>query len=152
VKWKTILAPTDFSEASRAGLLLARDIAREGGGRLVVLHVVVDALPALLPDVAGFRYDEIVDALAERAKENLPNFLGPADREGLDVEFRVVFGAPHAEIIRAAKEIPAELIVIATHGRGAALNLLLGSITESVVHRAPCPVLVVRSPQPKRPA
>ena len=82
MKWKTILAPTDFSEASRAGLLLARDIAREGGGRLVVLHVVVDALPALLPDVAGFRYDEIVDALAERAKENLPNFLGPADRAG----------------------------------------------------------------------
>ena len=144
MNWKTILVPTDFSEHSRAGLLLARDIAREQGARLVVLHVVVDALPALLPDVAGFRYDEIVEQLAARARESLPGFFPDAERAGLEVEFRVAYGVPHVEICREAAEIPADLVVIATHGRSAALHLLIGSVSEKVVHRAACPVLVAR--------
>lgn len=147
MNWKTILVPTDFSESSRAGLRLAAALGREHGARLVVLHVVVDALPALLPDVAGFRYDEIAGELGRRAEEQLPGFFAPADRAGLDVTFRVAFGVPHAEICRLAAELPADLIVIAPHGRGAALHLLLGSVTEKVVHRAGCPVLVARPPR-----
>ncbi len=144
--FRTILVPTDFSEQSRAGLRLARDMVREqGSGRLVVLHVVVDALPALLPDVAGFRYDEIAGELGRRAEEQLPEFFGEGERAGVSVEFRVVFGVPHAEICRVAAELPADLVVIATHGRSAALHLLLGSVTDKVVRRAGCPVLVARA-------
>lgn len=144
--WKTILVPTDFSEHSRAALALASNLAREQGGRLVVLHVVADAAPALLPDVAGFRYDEIIEALGRRAMESLPEFFPEPERQGLEVEFRVGFGAPHAEIARVAAELPADLIVIATHGRSAALHLLIGSVAERVVRSACCPVLVTRKP------
>ncbi|MBP7146794.1 MAG: universal stress protein [Acidobacteria bacterium] len=145
--WKTILAPIDFSEPSRHGVHVARDLARQTGARLVVLHVVVDVLPALLPDVAGFRYDEIVSALAQRTAASLPEFFPESEREGLDVSFRVEFGVPHNEIIRAAEELPADVIVIATHGRSGAMHLLIGSVTEKVVRRAPCPVLVAPRPR-----
>lgn len=146
MRWKTILAPTDFSEHSRIGLDMARDLARESGARMVVLHVIVDALPALLPDVVGFRFDEVEDQLGQRAREALPTFFSPADREGLEVEFKVAHGVPHAEICRLAAELPADLIVIGTHGRSAALQLLIGSVAEKVVRKAPCPVLVARRP------
>ncbi len=144
--WKTILVPTDFSKHSRAALALARDLAREQGARLVVLHVVADALPALLPDVVGFRYDEIVDALGRRAMESLPEFFPEAERQGVSVEFRVAFGPPQLEITRVAAELRADLIVIATHGRSAALHLLIGSVAEKVIRSACCPVLVTRKP------
>ena len=146
MNWKTLLVPTDFSEHSRAALLLARDIAAEQDARLVVVHVVADALPALLPDVAGFRYDEVVEALGQRAQESLPTFFPEDERRGVAVDFRVVFGAPHAEITSLAGELPSDLIVIATHGRSAAMHLLMGSVAEKVVRSAPCPVLVIRRP------
>ena len=142
MNWKTLLVPTDFSEHSKRGLSLARDVARACGARLVVLHVVVDALPALLPDVAGFRYDEIAESLADRARESLPEFFPEAERAGLEVEFRIEFGVPHVEIARVAEECGADLVVIATHGRTGAMHLLIGSVAEKVLRHSSCPVLV----------
>jgi nucleotide-binding universal stress UspA family protein len=144
MNWRTILAPSDFSEHSRRGLGLARDVARQAGAKLVVLHVVADALPALLPDVAGFRYDEIAESMAERAAANLPEFFPEAERLGVEVDFRIEFGVPHAEIVRVAEEIEADLVVIATHGRSGAMHLLIGSVAEKVIRRCPCPVLVAK--------
>lgn len=144
MNWTTILVPTDFSDASRAALAVATDLCRIHGARLVLAHVVVSALPALLPDVAGFRYDEIADALGERAQASLPEFFPEAERGAIPVSFRIAHGVPHQEICRLAEEERADLIVIATHGRSAALHLLLGSVTDKVVRRACCPVLVVR--------
>ncbi len=143
-QWKTILCPTDFSEYSRIGIDEGARLARECGARLVVLHVVVDAPPALLPDVAGFRYDEIIEDLRERAAASLPEFIEGELVSGLDVEYRTEFGVPHAEIVRVAEELPAELIVVPTHGRTGAMHLLIGSVAEKVIRRAPCPVLVVK--------
>ncbi|NJN64912.1 MAG: universal stress protein [Acidobacteria bacterium] len=144
MNWKTVLAPTDFSEHSRRGLWLARDIAREQSARLVVLHVVVDAVPALLPDVAGFRYDEIAESLAKRAQDMLPEFFPDSERAGVDVTFRLEFGVPHDEIVRVATEVPADLVCIATHGRTGAAHLLIGSVAEKVIRGCPCPVLVTK--------
>ncbi len=56
-------------------------------------------------------------------------------------------GKPYAEIIRAAKDTNADLIVMASHGRGRLAELLLGSTTDRVVQKAPCAVLVVREKQ-----
>lgn len=145
MNWKVLLVPTDFSEHSRKGLWMARDVAQACGARLVLLHVVVEALPALLPDVAGFRYDDIIQTLGKRALENLPEFFPEAERGGVPVEFRTEFGLPHAEIARVAEELPADLVVITTHGRTGALHLLIGSVAEKVIRRCPCPVLVVRN-------
>ncbi len=142
--WKTILCPTDFSDYSRIGLETARELARENGARLVLLHVVVDAPPALLPDVAGFRYDEIVESLRERAESSLPEFFPLDPEDGLNVEYRTEFGVPQAEIVRVAAEIGASLIVMPTHGRTGAMHLMIGSVAEKVIRKAHCAVLVVK--------
>jgi nucleotide-binding universal stress UspA family protein len=57
----------------------------------------------------------------------------------------VGLGVPHLEIVRAAEERHADLVVMATHGRGFFSHAFLGSTTERVIRRAPCPVLVVHA-------
>ncbi|MDQ7006936.1 MAG: universal stress protein [Acidobacteriota bacterium] len=143
-EWKTILFPTDFSDHSRRGLQVACDLARRHRARLVLLHVVVDAPPALLPDVAGFRYDEMVEALRARAAESLPALLGEDEGRDVDLRCRTEFGIPHAEIVRVAADEGVDLIVMPTHGRTGAMHLLIGSVTEKVVRHAHCPVLVLK--------
>lgn len=144
VKWSKILAPTDFSPHSHRALHAARDLAADHGAELIVLHVVVDALPALLPDVAGFRYDEISESLADRALEMLPEFFPQGERGDLSVDFRIAFGVPDDEIVRCAESCDVDLVVVGTHGRTGTAHLLIGSVAEKVVRQASCPVLVVR--------
>ena len=62
-----------------------------------------------------------------------------------NVETVVTFGVPFVEIIKAAKEHDADLIVIGTHGRSGIAQILIGSVAEKVVRKAPCPVLTVKS-------
>ena len=64
-----------------------------------------------------------------------------------EVVTEVPRGSPHIEIVRLAEERGADLIVMATHGRGFISHAILGSTTERVVRRAPCPVLVIRRPE-----
>jgi nucleotide-binding universal stress UspA family protein len=62
------------------------------------------------------------------------------------VEHRLEQGDPAAEIVRVAEELPADFIVLGTHGRTGLLRLLMGSVAEEVVRKAPCPVLTIRVP------
>lgn len=73
--------------------------------------------------------------------------LGVATRAGADVEseIRVREGSAVGDILEVARDIPADLIVIATHGLGALAHVLLGSVTEKVVRRADRPVLTVKT-------
>jgi nucleotide-binding universal stress UspA family protein len=79
----------------------------------------------------------------ESAKRQLAEFvethLGGAD----DVDLEVALGVPHVEIVRLATERDVDMIVMATHGRGFISHAMMGSTTERVLRRAPCPVLVV---------
>jgi nucleotide-binding universal stress UspA family protein len=65
----------------------------------------------------------------------------------LDCDTEILFGKPFVEILKFAKEENADLIVMATHGRGAISHLLMGSTAEKVVRKAPCPVLTVKHPK-----
>ena len=139
---KTILYPTDFSAGARPAFEVACALASEGGGRLVVLHVERPPL-ARLGGTAGVpplpsEYDR------ERLWEEL-KAIQPA-RVGIAVEHRLEYGDPPAVILKAAQEIGADLIVMGTHGRTSLRRLLMGSVAEQVVHKAPCPVLTVRTP------
>ncbi len=144
MKWQEIIAPVDFSEMSRKSAQMARNLARADGARLVLLNVLAESPPPLLPDVAGFHYGDLVEALQRRAETELKEFFPEEEREGVEVDFEVAIGAPHHEIVRVAEEREAGLIVLGTHGRTGALHLLLGSVAEKVVRLASCPVLVVK--------
>jgi nucleotide-binding universal stress UspA family protein len=137
---KTILYPTDFSERAGFAFDLACALARDHGARLVVLHVI--ELPAPLGGDAGM-YVPVPAADWVVLREKLQQ-LRPAP--GVAVEHRLAEGDPAAEIVYAAGEVKADLVVMGTHGRTGLRRLLMGSVAEQVVREAPCPVLTAKAP------
>jgi nucleotide-binding universal stress UspA family protein len=125
-----ILHPTDFADHSRHAFDVACTLAR-GGGRLIVLHVA-EAVP-----VDGNSYDE---GLYERLR------TCATDDPSIQVEYRFRAGEPTAEILREAAATGCDLIALGTHGRTALDRLRLGSVAETVLHRAGCPVLTAKAP------
>src|SRR4051794_16783690 len=136
---RTILLPTDFSEASAAAFQLACSLARDHGSRIIALHVV--PLPVAPYDMGGWVAIEpegYRDELLARLRS-----VRPAVPE-VPVEYGLADGDPPAEIVRIAGETPCDLIVMGTHGRRGLTRLVLGSVAEEVLRKAPCPVVTVK--------
>lgn len=140
-----ILFPADFSDSNREALKYACALAEKFGSELHLLHVLQD-LVAMVPEPglafpAPGDYMQDLQKSAEKALLALPGDTwanpGPVVRAT-----RV--GAPFVEIVRYAKEHDVDLVVMGTHGRGGLAHVLLGSVAEKVVRKAPCPVLTVR--------
>ncbi len=136
-----ILCPVDFSEASREAMEIAADMARKLESSLTLLHVI--QLPSIaLPDGAYYIPStdvgpEIDETLAEWRKDVIVRGVHV-------VHTQRAIGIPHDEILKFAEEGGYGLIVLGTHGRTGLDHLLIGSVAEKVVRRAPCPVLTVR--------
>jgi nucleotide-binding universal stress UspA family protein len=139
---KHILVTTDLSDRALPAVTQAAFLARHLGSQLTLLYVVEDQLPPILIGVSESLRSEILEehrrkaaaVLADYAAEHLPGAT-PMTRVGI----------PSKEILRATEEIPADLVVIASHGYGPIRQVLLGSTAERVLHGASCPVLVVPS-------
>lgn len=135
---KMILFPTDFSLASDAALPHAEALAKQSLATLLILHVEEPPL--------AYGGGELYYGLPEPSSERILKMLGdvkPADPKTPFVH-RLTMGDPASEIVRIAGEEGAEMIVLGTHGRTGVTRLLMGSVAEAVVRRAPCPVLVYR--------
>jgi nucleotide-binding universal stress UspA family protein len=139
---KTILHPTDFSERSDYAFRLACALARDHGARVIVLHVAELPIPAYGEASAPVA---LIQISMEAEKECLERIVAP---QGVKIERRLVEGAAATEILRAAEEMKADLIVLGTHGRTGINRFLLGSVAEQVVRKARCPVLSVKTPFP----
>jgi nucleotide-binding universal stress UspA family protein len=140
---KSILVPTDFSECSDQALAYGRAMAATFGATLHLLHVVQD--PYTQPWAAEAFPAPLGDMLAqwqEQARARLEGLVPDNERAGVTVAVQV--GGPFQEIVAYAEAQHIDLIVIGTHGRGPLGHMLLGSVAEKVVRRAPCPVLTVR--------
>jgi nucleotide-binding universal stress UspA family protein len=136
----TILHPTDFSIRSRSAFDLACALARDYGARLVVLHIKP-------PQLAGGEVHALITTPAEVAEElrgELDSFQ-PQDAS-TKIERVLKEGDAATEILRMAKEISSDLIVMGTHGRTGLDRLLMGSVAEAVSRQAHCPVLTVKHP------
>lgn len=148
IAFKHILVPTDFSDASKIALNAALDIAKLFRSDVVLLHVYepmmyFSDMPIGMTDIVTL--EQSVRESAETHLDSLiENIRSRGDCEGLHVEKTVAQGKPFAEIIRVAAERDSDLIVMSTHGRGGWEHMLLGSVTEKVVRKAPCAVLTVR--------
>jgi len=139
---KKILAPTDFSDLSKAGIRYALEAARDAGAEVVVYHVIDlgGAFRDRRPHVGRY-YD-----MLENNRRVLDRFLTVHFADCIDlVEVRqeVEFGAPSKNIVDIAASEGVDLIVMSTHSRTGIDRFILGSVAEHVVARAPCPVLVV---------
>ncbi len=137
---RTILHPTDFSERSEHAFHLACSLARDHGARVVLLHVV--SIP-----VAAYE-GVVLPPPIEEATEDAKRRLSQMKPAGIPVEHRVAEGDAAEMILRVAEEVHANLIVMGTHGRTGLSRLLMGSVAEQVVRRAPCPVLTMKAPFP----
>ena len=138
---KTVLVTTDFSDTSKKAFGLASEVAEKFGAKIIALHVQELQVPPLVFEHAGVGMDEIVLQHQEQSTDTLHR---EAQALGPDVETHLIPGTPHLEIVHFAEEHGVDLIVMATHGRGFFSHAIMGSTTERVVRRAPCPVLVVR--------
>ena len=141
-----ILCPTDFSSFSEHALERAAGVASWFGARLTLLHVVPPMMGVVPPESGVPFVVAPVDLLRvqeETAATNLERLAAPIRARELQVETRVLVGDPSREIETAAEALPADLIVMGTHGRGGFERLVMGSVAEKMLRRAPCPVLIV---------
>jgi nucleotide-binding universal stress UspA family protein len=170
---KTILLPTDGSECSRKAMLYALSFAQQYGAQVLTLHVI-DQRRERQPEQSyiemdlgtgptirhGIEKERQVEqtyiemdlgtgpttqrGLEEAERRALQEVADAATKVGVAVETRLVTGIPSEDIVRIAKELSVDLIIMGTHGRTGVSHALLGSVAEKVVQQAPCPVLVVR--------
>ena len=142
-----ILVPTDFSPASDAALVCARDLAQRYGARMSLLHVVTDpsALGVWTPEVYVPANTETQARFVREARDRLERALSADDRNRFAVTIDARIGDVAENILETAREQKVDLIVMGTHGRHGLAHLLLGSVAERVLRDATCPVLTTHA-------
>jgi nucleotide-binding universal stress UspA family protein len=141
---KHILCPVDFSEHGEAAISYATSLAKEYNAELHFVHVFEE--PHAYVD-GGFASAPLpaIDLDEEKAKLDLVEPASP------DVAYRrkMIVGRPSEELVKYAAEESIDLIIMGTHGRTGLGRLLMGSVAESIVRKATCPVLTIRQPTAK---
>jgi nucleotide-binding universal stress UspA family protein len=157
--YQRILVPLDGSERVAAALDHAATIANLAGARLSLIQVIPNAamlvretavaspsigLPTVDPYLSASQYESVEAALTQEAKATLESAAEKLRGDGITAETVLLKGAPADAILTFATENQTDLIVMSTHGRTGLARLVFGSVAESVLHRATCPVLLVR--------
>jgi nucleotide-binding universal stress UspA family protein len=149
---RRILVPTDFSEASGVATTYGIAMARAFHAQICLLHVEPRHDLEIMVErelvVEKYLSEAAPARQSNAAHELLAKLLSDDDQRDLRAEYVLRAsgaGGPSAEIVRYAGERDIDLIVMGTHGRGFAAHVLMGSVAEHVVRKAPCPVLTVRS-------
>lgn len=132
---KRILIATDFSNCSKKAYAEAVQLARQLNGTVLLTHVI---------EPIGSVHIEPLAYLELKLGQALDRMAHPAREEGIKVETHLFKGDPAAEIIKAAKDLQCDLIVMGTHGRTGMPRLLMGSVTERVLRASPVPIVAVR--------
>ncbi len=152
---KKILAPTDFSELSQAGVRHALELAKAFGAEVTVYHVVSSAELMEYPKETVERLDEhplhSLRHPLETYQQVMSRFLKKHFSDliqGVKIREKVELGAPDKNIVSLAEQEGSDMIVMSTHGRTGLSHILVGSVTEKVVRQAHCRVLAIH-PQPK---
>ena len=148
---KTILVPTDFSEHAQCAFDRACDLARQLGAKIHLLHVQSEsslrtAIKQGLLDVASTD-ENVREAVSKLIEERFSQALTVTDRSQIDVDHTTRRGDPDFVISAYAAEVGADLIVMGRHGAGFIDEVraaVIGSVTEAVIRKAPCPIMLVR--------
>jgi universal stress protein A len=141
--FQKILVATDFSPHAEQALQLASELAKTCDASVCLVHVY-DFIPYVLPEGMPMYDTATLARLREDLVRQLSSAQERARKAGVkDVQISLVQGQAQPEIVRLAEEGGYSLIVLGTHGRSGLAHLLLGSVAERVVRKAPCPVVTV---------
>jgi universal stress protein A len=144
IRIQRILLPTDFSVYSATAAKYACELAAKFDAELHLLHTL-EAHLASTPDFGmGLDLPKYVSESKAAAETSLTDMLDPAWSAGRTVVKAVVEGSPKVEIVEYARKHDIDLIILTTHGRTGLAHVIMGSVAESVVRTAPCPVLTMR--------
>lgn len=144
VEFTHILCPTDLSEFSVRPLKYAATLARWYKAQLTVLHVVPTFDPLLVRSTSLDGAVQMVSPVSrEEVLEELRRVLDAAGAGSIDAILAAEPGDPSTTIVDQALAIPADLVVMGTHGRSGFERFMVGSVAEKVLRKAPCPVLTV---------
>jgi nucleotide-binding universal stress UspA family protein len=144
---KILLVPLDFSAASANLLQKAASLAQSLGARLVVLHVLQPITPVgdpmMMPDMAQIT---AMQKIAEQdARAQLTRACEKVAEQGGAAESELRHGPASAVILERARALPADMVIMGSHGHTALYDLLLGSTSHAVLKKSPCPVVIVPS-------
>ena len=146
---KNILVATDFGDASGSALAYGRNLAAAFGATLHVVTVVDNLLArAMVVSTYAGDLEAVQGQLETDAEVQLSHLVTDDDRARFPLKLRRITDlSPAAAITAYARQEQIDLILMGTHGRRGMALVFLGSVAERVVREAPCPVMVVRSPE-----
>jgi len=146
VIYETILCPVDFSDESLRALDYALSLAQESGARITLLHVLEGFLDDVDPqEIRNVSVAEYLRNAGRDASERLSAIVPDEARVWAHPVERIVRGRAYRQILAAADDDDAALIVMGVRGRGAVNRFFFGSTTEHVIREARCPVLTLHA-------
>ncbi|MGH7309792.1 MAG: universal stress protein [Candidatus Rokuibacteriota bacterium] len=144
-RFQRILHPSDFSPASRPALAQAIDLARHDGARLTIMHVITPPVPIVGEGyVSPTLWADLDRQMRDHAGKQMRALLTRARQAGVRATGVLLEGPPADRIVRAARRLKADVIVMGTHGRSGLARIFVGSVAGRVIATARCPVLTVR--------
>jgi nucleotide-binding universal stress UspA family protein len=147
-----VLLATDGSKRGNSATEMLRSFALNEGDEVKIVSVVDMAVPLAIDIYGGYLPD--TSDLEKTARENAAKILEQTVNQAnsffegrkVAINSEVLYGSPESRIVETAEKEGSDLIIIGSHGYNRWERLLLGSVSDSVIHHAPCSVLVVRAP------
>ncbi len=141
-KIHTILCPVDFSDASRKAVQYAKEFASSMGSVVHLLNVVEPRPMAV--DIT-LNYVPLEEDFEQAAEEDLQIIVQEFQLAGLKVESSIEIGNPSDVILDKSQDLDVNLLIMGSHGKKGLSRLIMGSVAETVVRKANCPVLIVKA-------
>ncbi|MFT3828887.1 MAG: universal stress protein [Opitutaceae bacterium] len=142
---KTILAPVDFSAVTLRLTEQAGELAKALGGTVELFHAIAPPINVVTYDMPVDAFTKEIEFAQEQAEKKLGELRRGLEAKGISCTTKFTQGHAVTAVIEEARRLPAAMIVMGSHGHGAFYEILAGSTTHGVLHRAPCPVLVLPS-------
>ncbi|WP_290652957.1 universal stress protein [Aquisalimonas sp.] len=143
--YSRILLPVDGSETAKRARRAAADLSRMSGQPITVLSVIVDRdiMPSELMGPGKISTKDIQESRRREAQATVKAAADALREQGLTVDEEILVGDPAQEIIQRTREVDAPVVVIGRRGLTGFRELVMGSVSNKVVHYAECPVLVI---------
>jgi nucleotide-binding universal stress UspA family protein len=143
---RRILHATDYSKASERALQEAVDFAKQDNAEMLVVHVIQPVVPYVAGEDIGAAelYVKLEESTKQEAQRSMNKLMQRLERLGVKAKSFLLRGSPADQIVKAAKNRKADMVVIGTHGRTGLSKLFMGSVASRVISTAPSPVLTVR--------